>query len=110
VIALVEEQVQRAVHDGQTLTELGVGELEEALRAGEGLLATSDPLLDGGAAGEECAGDLGRAKAAEDVQDQRDLHLFGEARMTTGKHHPQLFVSNRRPCEGFVDGWHERPF
>jgi hypothetical protein len=46
VVALVEEQVQRAVHRGEAWREVRGGQLEEALRVGEHLLAARQPLLD----------------------------------------------------------------
>ncbi len=109
VIPLVEQQVERAPDGREPRGEIGVGQIEQALRRCQHLLAARDPLLDRRAAGEERGRDLAGAKPAEDVEDQRDLGVFGKPRMTAGKHHPQLLVADRAGGECLLDNRRARP-
>ena len=63
----------------------------------------------GGTAGEERVRDLLGAEAAEDVEDERELRLLGQARMAAGEHHSQLLVADRGRREGLVDERGQRP-
>ena len=63
VIALVEQQVQRAPDGRQAQRELGIREIEQPSGAREHLLAARDSLLDRRAAGEERARDLARRRS-----------------------------------------------
>ena len=103
VIALVEQQVQRAPHGREALREFGVGQIEQPSGAREDLLSPGDPLLDRRAAGEERARDLRRAESAQDVEDQRDLRFLRQPRMTAGEHHPELLIADRVRRERLVD-------
>jgi hypothetical protein len=38
-------------------------------------------------AADEGAGDLGDTEPAQDVEDERDLRLLGQARLAAGEHH-----------------------
>ncbi len=102
MVALVEEQVERAPDGRQPRDELGVRQVEEPPRARERLLPPRDPLLDRRAAGEERAGDLARAEAAQDVEDERELRLLGQPGVTAREHHPELLVADRVRGEGLV--------
>ena len=96
VIAFVEQQIQRPVDRWEAGREVArVRDLEQALRLGEHLLRPRDALLDAGMRADEGAGDLVDAEAAQDVQHERDLRRFRQARMTARKHHAQLIVPER---------------
>ena len=61
-------------------------------------------------AADERGGDFGYAEAAQNVEHQRDLRLFGETGMAAGKHHAQLIVLDGLRREDFLDRRRERPF
>jgi hypothetical protein len=94
VVALVEQQVQRAPHRLETDSEISAGQIEQPLGLGQRLLAARDALLDRGTARQERSSDLGRSEAAQHVQDQGELRFFGQARLAAGKHHAQLLVAH----------------
>src|SRR5262249_60977337 len=98
--ALVEQQVERPPDRRQAGGELGGAQGEEPARGRERLLAARDPLLDGGAAGEEGGRDLVGAEAAQDVEDEGELRLLGQARVAAGEHHAQLLVADGAGGEG----------
>ena len=96
VIPFVEEQVERPVYGRQPRGEVGgVRDLEQPLRLGQHPLGARQALLDARVCADESAGDLVDAEAAQDVQHERDLRRFRQARMTARKHHAQLIVPER---------------
>lgn len=110
VVALVEQEVERALHGPEPRQHLPLGaELEELHGPCEDLLAARDALRDRGVRAEERARDLADAEAAEDVQHEDDLRLLRQPRMAAGEHHPELIVLESLGLEHFVDDGRERP-
>src|SRR5262249_5300225 len=111
VIAFVEQQIQRTLDSGQPRVEFrGCRDVEQPLGVCERSLGACDPLLNGCFAADERACDLANAEAAQDVQNQPYLRLFGELRMAAGKHHAKQAIVDRICCETFFDGRRQRPF
>ena len=80
VIALVEQQVQRALHRRRAASRTPRRRGRTACcGSGERLFAARDALLDRRAPGQKRARDLGGAEAAQDIQDQRELRLLRQA-------------------------------
>jgi hypothetical protein len=95
VVALVEEEVERALHRGEPVLEVPGSELEEGPRPREHLLRSREPLLHRRQRDEEGPGDLVRREAAQEREDERDLRVLRDVRVTAGEHHPQLVVPQR---------------
>jgi len=74
VVALVEEQVERAEHGLQAAGESWIREIRQHARPPQGGLAPRQPLLDRRRRGEECLGHLAHPEAAEELEHQRHLH------------------------------------
>ena len=95
VVALVEQEVERSLHGGEPGLEVPGAELEQRPGPGEHLLRPREPLLHRRERDEEGPGHLVGREAAQQRQDQRDLRVLGDVRMTAREHHPQLVVSER---------------
>ena len=108
VIPLVEQQVERAMHGGQTRREIFVGQVEAPPGRGEHLFCSHDSLLRRRRVRKKRCGDLVHAEPAQDVKDQRDLRLLREPRMTARKHHPEQVVTDRS-AKVLVDQRHHGP-
>jgi hypothetical protein len=61
-------------------------------------------------AADEGARDLVCAEAAQDVENERDLHLLCQARLAAGEHHTKQIVFDCVGCKELFDGGSERPF
>src|SRR5207248_8190327 len=68
VVALAEEDVDRAVDGGEALGHARIVDVEEAPGAAKHLFSAREPLLDRGGRDEERGGDLARGEAGEEVQ------------------------------------------
>src|SRR6516165_1290990 len=111
VISLVEQQIERPVDGWKSRREVGRrGNVEQPLRCREQFLRTRYPLLNCRMAADEGARDLICAEAAQDVENERDLRLFCQARLAAGEHHTKQIVFDRGGCKEFFDGKSERPF
>ena len=111
VVALVEEQIERAMDGRKARGEIvGIRDVEQPLRSREHFLRARDALLDRRVAADERAGDFAHAEAAQDVEHERDLRLLGQPRMAAGEHHAQLIVFDRVSSKELFDRRGERPF
>jgi hypothetical protein len=104
MVAFVEEQVERALHGRQPIREVGRNtSVKQPLGFGEHFLAAHDALFDCRMAAHERARDLINAKAAQDVENERDLRRFRQSRVTAGEHHPKQAVLDHVVGKDFID-------
>src|SRR5215831_11139571 len=110
VVTLVEQQVERAVNGRKSRRELGWrGDIEQPLRRREQFLRPRYPFLNCGVAADEGARDLVYAEAPQDVENERNLCLLGQARLAAGEHHAKEVVLDRVRRKELFDGGGECP-
>ncbi len=95
-VAFVEEQVEHVENGVEPRGQLGrAGYHERHGALAQRALGAHEPLRDGRLGGEECAGNLRDAEAAQCLERQRYLGLARERRVAAGEHHTQLVVGQR---------------
>ena len=92
-VALVEDEVEGGEHGAEPVGQLVVGrhDVRDA-RVADLPLRPHEPLLHRRLGGEEGAGDLRRAQAAQRAERQRDPRLGRERRVAAGEDQPQPVV------------------